>query len=148
MKKIDPNDRRRRPFQQIADDLRNRINKGEWAPGQVMPTIKALSGEYEVAGQTVQSAMRVLKEENIVVSEPARGFYVRDPSQPESSADSAQPADLAAVKSELSELQERVTAIEGDNARLEALIMDLYGRTGQPYPHETPKGATRRERTG
>lgn len=145
--KIDPNDRRR-PFQQIADDLRSRISRGEWAPGQVLPSIKALSGEYGVAGQTLQSAMRVLKEENLVVSEPARGFYVRDPSQQEHVADGADQNDVAAVKAELRELQERMTAIEGDNADLRALIMDLYGRTGHSYPHKTSEGATRREQSG
>jgi DNA-binding GntR family transcriptional regulator len=148
VRKIDPNDRHRRPFQQIADDLRSRIGRGEFAPGQPLPSIKALSGEYEVAGQTIQSALRVLKEENLVVSEPARGLYVRDPSEAESATDSADPAELAAVKSELRDLQERVMTIEEDNARLEAVIMDLYGRTGHSYPHKASKGATRREQSG
>jgi len=148
VKKIDPTDRRRRPFQQIADDLRSRISGGEFAPGQALPSIKTLAGEYDVAGQTVQSAMRVLKEDNLVISEPARGFYVREPGQPEGTADSVGLAELAAVKSQLRDLLERVTTIEQDNADLRALIMDLYGRTGHSYPHTTSKGATRRERTG
>jgi DNA-binding GntR family transcriptional regulator len=142
--KIDPNDPRR-PFRQIADDLRSRISRGEFGPGQLLPSIKALSSQYEVAGQTIQSALRVLKEENLVISEPARGFYIRDPSQPERADDSPDPAELSTVKSELRELQERVATIEGDSTDLRALIMDLYGRTGQPYPHQESKGTTRRE---
>ena len=114
----------------------------------MLPSIKALQGEYEVANQTIQSAMRVLKEENLVISEPNRGFYVRDASQPESVRDSAAPPELAAVKSELHELNERVTTVEEDNARLESLIIDLYGRTGHSYPHTPAKGATRREQSG
>jgi GntR family transcriptional regulator len=148
VRKIDPNDRHRRPFQQIADDLRSRIGAGEFAPEQALPSIKALAGEYQVAGQTIQSAMRVLKDENLVVSEPNRGFYVRDPSQPEHATDSIDPGELAAVKSELRELQEQVSGIEEDNADLRALIMDLYGRTGHSYPHTASKGATRREQSG
>lgn len=114
----------------------------------MLPSIKALSSHYEVAGQTIQSALRVLKEENLVISEPARGFYVRDPDKPERAADSADRAELAAVKSELRDLQERVTTIEEDSADLRALIMDLYGRTGHSYPRKASKGATRREQSG
>jgi DNA-binding GntR family transcriptional regulator len=145
--KIDPNDPRR-PFRQIADDLRSRISRGEFGPGQMLPSIKALSAHYEVAGQTIQSSLRVLKEENLVISEPARGFYIRDPSQPEHADNSLDAAELSTVKSELSELQERFTTIEEDNADLRALIMDLYGRTGHSYPRKAPKGATRREQSG
>lgn len=83
----------------------------------------------------------MLKEENVVESVPTRGFYVRDLSQPEGAADQADLTELAEVRSELRDLQERVTELEGDNADLRAVIMDLYGRMGQPYPHETAKGS-------
>jgi DNA-binding GntR family transcriptional regulator len=145
--KIDPNDPRR-PFRQISDDLRSQIASGKFAPGQLLPSIKALSNDYGVAGQTIQSALRVLKEEGLVISEPARGLYVRDPAQPERAEDGGESAELAAVKSELRSLQERVAAIEGDNADLRALIMDLYGRTGQSFPQKASKGTSRREQSG
>jgi DNA-binding GntR family transcriptional regulator len=148
VRKVDPSDRHRRPFQQIADDLRSRISGGEFAPGRPLPSIKVLSGEYEVAGQTIQNALRVLKEETLVISEPTRGFYVRDPSQPEVVEDGAEAGQLAAVRSELHELQERIAAIEEDNADLRAVIMDLYGRTGHTYPHKQSKGSVRREQSG
>jgi DNA-binding GntR family transcriptional regulator len=148
VRKVDPSDRHRRPFQQIADDLRSRIGRGEFAPGRPLPSIKALSGEYEVAGQTIQNALRVLKEENLVISEPTRGFYVRDPGQPEVAEDSAEPSQLTAVRSELHEIQERIAAVEEDNADLRAVIMDLYGRTGHTYPHKQSKGSVRREQSG
>jgi DNA-binding GntR family transcriptional regulator len=148
VRKVDPSDRHRRPFQQIADDLRSRIGGGEFAPGRPLPSIKVLSGEYEVAGQTIQNALRVLKEENLVISEPTRGFYVRDPTQPEVAEDSGGAVQLAAVRSELHELQERIMAVEEDNADMRAVIMDLYARTGHSYPHKQSKGSVRRERTG
>jgi GntR family transcriptional regulator len=146
--KIDPNDRHRRPFQQVADDLRKRIGGGEFAPGQTLPSIKALSSDYKVAGQTIQNALRLLKEDNLVVSEPNRGFYVCDPDQPERVTDDAGSTALANLKSKLLDLQARVSAVEGDNADLRAVIMDLYGRTGHAYPHTPAKGAARREQSG
>jgi GntR family transcriptional regulator len=146
--KIDPSDRHRRPYRQVADDLRSRIGRGEFAPGQTLPSIKALSIEYEVAGQTIQNALRLLKEDRLVISEPARGFYVCDPDEPERAAGGADSAELVELKSELRALQERVSAVEGDNADLRAVIMDLYGRTGHAYPHKTGEGADRREQPG
>jgi DNA-binding transcriptional regulator YhcF (GntR family) len=146
--KVDPTDKQRRPFRQIADDLRRQISDGKISPGAPLPSIANLAETYGVAGATIQNALRVLKEENIVESVPTRGFYVRDLSQPEGAVGQADLTELAEVRSELRDLQERVTELEGDNADLRAVIMDLYGRMGQPYPHETAKGPARRERTG
>ena len=60
-------------------------------------------------------------------------------------ADLAVPAweRLATAENEFRDLQERIRGLERDNADLRALIIDLYSRTGQPYPHEGSKGATR-----
>lgn len=145
--KIDRRDPRGRPFQLVADDLRSRIGRGEFDAG-ALPSIKALSGEYGVAGQTIQSALRVLKEDGLVVSEPARGLYVRGDGQSGRAGDSADSPGLAELRSELRELQGRVSAAEEDNADLRAKLIDLYGRTGHAYPHKTAEGATRREQSG
>jgi hypothetical protein len=40
----------------------------------------------------------------------------------------------AAAESDLAGLKQRVAALEEHNADLRALIMDLYSRTGTPYP--------------
>jgi DNA-binding GntR family transcriptional regulator len=143
--KVDPTDKQRRPFQQIADDLRRQINDGKISLGAPLPSIANLAETYGVAGATIQNALRVLKDENLVESVPTRGFYVRDPGQAEDGADDGE---LAELKLELRDLQGRVSELEEDNSDLRAQIMDLYGRMGQPYPHETAKGSTRRERTG
>jgi hypothetical protein len=52
--------------------------------------------------------------------------------------------DTSNTETELRDLREQVKAAVEDNADLRAVIMNLYGRMGQPYPHES-KGAPRRE---
>jgi DNA-binding transcriptional regulator YhcF (GntR family) len=141
--KIDPNDPRP-PFRQAADDLRKRISKGEFGKGEKLPSIRELAAEYGVAAQTMQNALRELREAKLVVAQQGRAFFVRDPDRTEAVGDSER---LASVENQLRDLQERMSGVERDNGDLRALIMDLYGRTGQPYPHETPKAATRREQT-
>jgi GntR family transcriptional regulator len=142
---IDPNDPRP-PYQQVADDLRRTIQAGEtYAPGARLPSIRELAKSYGISPQTVQNALRELRQEHLVVSQQGRAFFVRDPQRPVGSAsrDSDLHERLAAVEAELQDLQRKVAAFEGDLdphkqiATLRVQIMDLYARTGQPYPHES-----------
>ena len=144
--KIDPNDPRP-PFRQAADDLRNRIGKGEFGPGERLPSIRDLAAEYGVAPQTMQNALKELRKDELVVAQQGRAFFVRDPTRP-AGANGTDSERLAAAEIALRELQEQFAEIKEDNADLRALIMDLYGRTGQPYPQPASKGAAKREQTG
>ena len=144
--KIDPNDPRP-PFRQAADDLRRRITSGEeFAPGDALPSIRELASNYGISTQTMQNALRELRQDNLVVAQPGRAFYVRDPSKPGAAKSDA--GRLAAAEAELRALQDRVAAVETDNADLRALIIDLYSRIGQPSPRGASQGAARREQAG
>ena len=143
--KIDPNDPRP-PYRQAADDLRKRISKGEFGKGEKLPSIRDLATEYGVAPQTMQNALRELRNAQLVVAQQGRAFFVRDPDRPVGVGEDSER--LATAENELRDLQERISGVERDNADLRALIIDLYSRTGQPYPHEESKGATRREQAG
>jgi GntR family transcriptional regulator len=143
--KIDPNDPRP-PYRQAADDLRKRISKGEFGPGEKLPSIRALAAEYGVAAQTMQNALRELREAKLVVAQQGRAFFVRDPDRAVTVGEDSERLDAA--ENQLRDLQERMSGLERDNGDLRALIMDLYSRTGQPYPHADSKGATRREQAG
>ena len=143
--KIDPNDPRP-PYRQAADDLRKRISKGEFGTGERLPSIRELAAEYGVAAQTMQNALRELREAKLVVAQQGRAFFVRDPDRAVAVGEDLER--LAAAENQLRDLQERMSDVEKDNGDLRALIMDLYSRTGQPYPHEDSKGATRREQAG
>jgi GntR family transcriptional regulator len=114
--KIDHNDPRP-PFRQIADDLRKQIESGKPGPGEKLDSIKQLADKYGVAGQTIQSAVRVLRNDGLVVSQHGRGLFVRDPGRPVAGTDSDR---LAAAEAELRELRERIAAAEADIAELRA----------------------------
>lgn len=126
--------------QQIADDLRQRIAKGDFAPGQRFPSLRALSSEYDVAEMTVQQAFRELQREGLLVSMSGRGTYVRGdaavPPQPEGSA--AILEELLAIRAELKELRDRVAAHEAAGSA-EERVAELTRRVeALERPHEGP----------
>lgn len=76
MGKLDPDDARA-PYQQIADALRAQIESGELAPGDQLPSIAALTSEYDVSIGTARSALSVLKADGLIVTRHGRGSHVR-----------------------------------------------------------------------
>ncbi|MER7982635.1 GntR family transcriptional regulator [Streptomyces sp. NPDC095817] len=66
----------RPPYARIAGYYRNLISSGELSPGDLLPSIKALSTEWEVSTATADRAMRVLREEKLVQGIPGVGTEV------------------------------------------------------------------------
>jgi len=62
------------PYQQVAARLRERIRAGELGPR--LPSYMALAHELGVSPMTVQRAIRVLRDEGLVVTYPSRGTFV------------------------------------------------------------------------
>lgn len=63
-------------YLQLAAVLRDRIDRGDLAPRQMLPSEKTLQEEYGVARGTVRRAVEVLRAEGRVVTLPQRGSYV------------------------------------------------------------------------
>ena len=68
----------RPPSRQLAALLRAKIQSGELAPGDALPSIVALATEHGVTTNTVQKALRILKDEDLVESVPGYGTFVSE----------------------------------------------------------------------
>ncbi|MEU6740334.1 GntR family transcriptional regulator [Streptosporangium sandarakinum] len=64
-------------FRQIADHLRDAIERGRLSPGDKLPSEAKLMDHYAVARMTVRNAIQELQTEGLVVSEHGRGVFVR-----------------------------------------------------------------------
>lgn len=64
-------------YQQIAADLRSRIDAGEWAPRRRLPSVTHLGQHYGVARQTVLQALTVLRNLGLIYTVRNRGSFVR-----------------------------------------------------------------------
>ncbi|GAA1540739.1 GntR family transcriptional regulator [Streptomyces albidochromogenes] len=67
-----------RGYRELAEELRQRINDGEFASGQTLPRIVDLIDEYGLSRQTVRDAIGVLADEGLVVTMGKGGTIVRN----------------------------------------------------------------------
>ncbi|HEX6498113.1 MAG TPA: GntR family transcriptional regulator [Micromonosporaceae bacterium] len=65
------------PHRQIANQIRAQIRRGDWGPGEKLPSIPAIAETYGVAKQTVQRAIDNLRVEGLLITRPGSGTYVR-----------------------------------------------------------------------
>lgn len=70
-------------WRQIADDLRQHILRGRYAPGQRMPSEADLGHEYGVGRNTVRRAVAELRTEGLIVVQHGWGTRVRPAAEPQ-----------------------------------------------------------------
>jgi DNA-binding GntR family transcriptional regulator len=66
------------PYLQIAADLRGRIESGELAPGDMVPSITRLTQEYDVSKGTAVKAFDVLRREGLTRTVAGWGTFVAE----------------------------------------------------------------------
>jgi len=64
-------------FRQIADHLREAIDKGKFTEGDKLPSEAELVDHYGVSRMTVRNSLSALQGEGLVVSEHGKGVFVR-----------------------------------------------------------------------
>ncbi|MFC9341457.1 GntR family transcriptional regulator [Streptomyces sp. NPDC057020] len=71
-------DRSKPVWPQVADELRRRLDAGEWQAGERFPAVNQLAAELDVVPSTVQKAVVALREEGRLYTELGRGSFVSD----------------------------------------------------------------------
>ncbi|MFI0764575.1 GntR family transcriptional regulator [Streptomyces sp. NPDC021218] len=64
-------------FRQIADALREAIDKGRFREGDKLPSETELVEHFGVSRMTVRNALSLLQQEGLVLSEHGKGVFVR-----------------------------------------------------------------------
>jgi GntR family transcriptional regulator, arabinose operon transcriptional repressor len=65
----------------LALEFRRKIESGQWALGQRLPTTRELAAKYQVSANTIQSAFRFLEAHGLVDRRPRRGGFVKQPAR-------------------------------------------------------------------
>lgn len=63
-------------YQQLADQLRTRIETGFYRPEDRLPSVRVLANEYQVSLSTVQQAYHQLEDEFLIEARPKSGYFV------------------------------------------------------------------------
>lgn len=63
-------------YQQIADQMRDRILQGEWMEGERIPSIRELAVEIGVNPNTVTKSYQTLTEQDVIENQRGRGYFV------------------------------------------------------------------------
>jgi DNA-binding FadR family transcriptional regulator len=130
---VDPSSPRS-AYDQIADDIRRQVERGELTPPAQLPNRAQMAKDYGVAIETVRRAIDVLAAEGVVRINSTRGTWVVR--APEAPADiPAQVADLsgdfADLRGDFADLRGQVSGPLLERVgTLEANLMDLYGKLG------------------
>ena len=98
-------------YRQIADDLRARIERGEWPVNGQMPTLPELATHYDAARGTVVKALDVLYDLGLAESRQGMGTFVRMPPPERSEYDEVM-GRVDELAEEIRQLRERVASVE------------------------------------
>ncbi|WP_331724900.1 GntR family transcriptional regulator (plasmid) [Streptomyces sp. NBC_00111] len=66
----------RPPYARIAGHYRDLISSGQLAPGELLPSIRALADQWQVSTATADRAMKLLRDEKLVNGIPGVGTEV------------------------------------------------------------------------
>jgi GntR family transcriptional regulator len=66
-------------YQQLYDILLGKIRRGEWQPGDMIPTEPELMASYRVSRTTVRQTLDMLVNEGFIYREQGRGTFVAHP---------------------------------------------------------------------
>lgn len=65
-------------YLQIMEQIRQRIAVGDWAPGQELPSIRALAADLRVSVITVKRAYLDLESEGVILTRHGKGSFVAE----------------------------------------------------------------------
>ena len=65
-------------YQQIADQIRDRILQGEWNGGERIPSIRELAVDIGVNPNTVTKSYQSLMEKEIIKNQRGLGYFVAE----------------------------------------------------------------------
>lgn len=113
-------------YKTIMGSLRQRIVRGEFAPGALLPSEAELSTEYGVSRNTLRRALTELEAERLIVVLPGRGRVVAGEGETHGQARRSEPS-YRLIAAELRAKIERGELVPGDALPSEADLTTAYG---------------------
>ena len=106
------------PYAQLARTIRERVARGDYRPGDRLPSEAELCAAFEVSPMTVRRAIGELVRDDVVVTEHGRGTFVKPPR-------------LAAATFDLADLSRYLANPDIEARILEARIVSAGSRVAE-----------------
>ncbi|NIA69426.1 FadR family transcriptional regulator [Pelagibius litoralis] len=111
---------------EVAKQLRQRIDAGEWAAMGRMPPERQLADEYGIARNTMRRAVSLLEDDGIVTRQVGRGTFLANPETNSFAAiigriQGTSPADLMELRLLLEPAAASAAATAASDTQLEAI---------------------------
>ncbi len=65
-------------YRQIVDSMKTDILSGKFAPGECLPSIRALAQELNISVITTIKAYKTLQEEGVITAICGKGFFINE----------------------------------------------------------------------
>ena len=114
-------------YAQVIEELRRRIESGEYPPGSLLPSEHQLSDEFQIARPTVVRALRVLRQDGWIETQQGKGSFVRG--RPALASLASQRTGEEALNRD--ESREAGELIEAGTSVPPARVAALLGRAGE-----------------
>lgn len=102
-------------YQQLMDQICQRIVAGDWPAGHELPSIRALAANVRVSVITVKRAYLELERQGVIMTRPGKGSFV------------AAGAEVG-LRLRREELEEHLKAVAGLSALLGVSVQDIAQR--------------------
>ncbi len=123
-------------YLRLRDVLAERIAKGEWKPGHVIPNEVDLARELGVSQGTVRRSLDLLESEHVVTRRQGRGTFVNDPGSQAHRFNNFRLASGAGAQGEASTLNILMAeASDSECARLQLATSDQVYRISRIRSH-------------
>ncbi|WP_271274378.1 aminotransferase-like domain-containing protein [Aliamphritea hakodatensis] len=76
-------------YREVAGRIQQQIDSGLFSVGERLPGVRKLSQSMDVSVSTVVQAQRLLEDNGVIAARPRSGFYVCQPSMPETALPAA-----------------------------------------------------------
>ncbi len=119
-------------YLQLTEQVKRMVALGSLAPGEQLPTVKALALSLTVNPNTVARAYRDLERERVIETSPGRGSFVRSDG---TAADAKQAVSEVALAA-LSDAVREARSLGIDRADLSVLFESALERWYQPAKEE------------
>lgn len=65
-------------YAQVADWVEASVKRGDVQPGDRLPAVRDLAEQWEIGGNTITHAWRILAERGVIVSSHGKGTFIAE----------------------------------------------------------------------